>query len=112
MSKKAPETVCICGSSRFIGEMAVKAWELEKTGVLTLSCHLLPSWYTDVPDHLAEHEGVAAILDELHLRKIDMADRVFIMNCEDYIGERTAIEIKYAQDHGKPIEYFLKRDWP
>lgn len=106
MSDKKPEIVCICGSSRFIGMMAVKAWELEKIGVLTLSCHLLPSWYTDIPHHLAEAEGVAEILDELHLRKIDMADRVFIMNSENYIGERTAIEIKYAEDHGKPIDYF------
>lgn len=105
MNDNKPEIVCICGSSRFIGMMAVKAWEFEKMGVLTLSCHLLPSWYTDVPHHLAEAEGVAEILDTLHLRKIDMADRIFIMNSEGYIGERTAFEIEYAKAQGKPIEY-------
>ncbi len=106
MGDKKPEIVCICGSSRYTGMMAVQAWEFAKQGIIALSCYLLPEWYNAHDDHQAEAEGVAEILDKLHLRKIDMADRVFIMNCEDYIGERTAIEIKYAEDHGKPIEYF------
>ena len=100
-----PEIVCICGSSRFVDVVAVQAWEFEKRGILTLGMHLLPSWYNAPPDHAAEAEGVAAILDELHLRKIDMADRVFVVNVGGYIGERARFEIEYAQNLGKPVEY-------
>lgn len=98
--------VCICGSTRFIGEMAVQTWEFEKRGVIALGPHLLPQWYEGVQEHhQAEAEGVAHIIDELHLRKIDMADEVFVVNVNGYIGERTAAEIAYAKEHGKPVRY-------
>lgn len=108
--KIRPIIVCICGSSRFADIAAVKAWELEKQGILALGMHLLPKWYWEqtakVGDgHGAEQEGVAHILDELHLRKIEMADEVFIVNYEGYIGERTAIEIGYAKKLNKPVKY-------
>lgn len=44
-------------------------------------------------------------MDELHLRKIDLADRVFVMNPGGYIGESTRAEIKYANSLGKPVDY-------
>ena len=44
-------------------------------------------------------------LDELHLRKIDMADVVFIINPENYIGESTKNEIKYALQKSKEIMF-------
>jgi hypothetical protein len=100
-----PQIVCICGSSKFCAIAAVKAWEFECQGILALSMHLLPSWYCPVQDHFAEHQNVAPILDELHLRKIDMADFIYVVNVEGYIGERTAIEIGYAKQLGKQIQY-------
>lgn len=101
-----PKIVCICGSSRFVGVMAVEAWRLEKCGIMALAPHLLPQWYEGVREHhQAEAEGVAHILDELHLRKIDMADEVFVVNPRGYIGERTSTEIGYAKEHGKPVRY-------
>lgn len=100
-----PEIVCLSGSTRFLDEMAVAAWEMEKAGHIVLSCHLLPKWYTDVADHLAEAEGVAPALDELHLRKIDLAARLHVINVGGYIGESTRREIAYAEAHGKPITY-------
>ena len=103
---RRPKIICICGSSRFVGQMAVKAWELEKTGVIVFSLHLLPQWYEGVQEHhQAESENVAHILDELHLRKIDLSDEVLVMNVGGYIGKRTAIEIAYAKQHQKPIVY-------
>ena len=100
-----PEIVCLCGSTRFIEQMAVEAWELEKRGAIVLSCHLLPHWYGAAGDHQAEAEGVAAQLDTLHLRKIDIADRVRVINLGGYIGESTRNEINYAESLGKPITY-------
>jgi hypothetical protein len=89
--------------------MAVVAWILERDEkVITMGLHLLPNWYVNVaPDHIAEHEGVAEEMDELHLRKIDLSDEIFVINHEDYIGESTSREIAYAMKNGKPVRYFL-----
>ena len=101
-----PRVMCLCGSSRFIAEMAVIAWTMEKEGVIVLSMHLLPANYPGVaPDHQAEAEGISAQMDELHKRKIDMADEVLIVNIGGYIGESTRSEIAYATAHGKPVRY-------
>ena len=100
-----PKIVVICGSSRFVDRIAVLKWQLEKVGDIAIGMHLLPHWYGAKEHHQAEHENVAAILDELHLRKIDMADEVLIANYDGYIGERTRIEIEYATKQRKPIRY-------
>jgi hypothetical protein len=44
-------------------------------------------------------------LDELHLRKIDMADSVLVVNPGGYIGDSTRREIEYATRTGKPVGY-------
>ena len=46
-----------------------------------------------------------AVLDALHLRKIDLADRVLIVNPGGYVGESTRRGIAYAQAAGKPITF-------
>ncbi len=104
-----PKIICLCGSSRFIFYFATLAWELEKQGAITLGLHLLPENYSAeaIPDHLAEYEGVAERMDALHLRKIDLADEVFVINVDGYIGKSTANEIKYATELGKPIKYLV-----
>lgn len=89
--------------------MAVCAWLLEKKEqAITMGLHLLPIWYSkDLPDsHLAEHEGVATEMDELHKRKIDLADEIFVVNRGYYIGESTRSEIDYAIEKGLPIRYY------
>ena len=48
-------------------------------------------------------QDVADMLDELHLRKIDLADTVWILNVGGYIGESTRKELEYAQRIGKRI---------
>lgn len=101
-----PEIVCLSGSSRFVDRLATLAWELEKQGKIVLSMHLLPLGYPDVQaHHQAEHEGAASILDEVHLRKIDLADRVLVCNYDGYVGESTRREIEYALSKGKPVDY-------
>lgn len=52
-----------------------------------------------------EYDRVKTMLDELHLRKIDLADEVFILNVGGYIGESTSRELRYALDHGKPVRF-------
>ena len=109
MSEK-PKIICLCGSSRFVDIMAVVGWLLEKDeGAIILSLHLLPQWYPNVPEHhLAEAEGVAEQLDELHLRKIDLANEIFVIDWNKYIGQSTAREIEYATIQNKPIRYITQ----
>ena len=104
-----PKIVCFCGSSRFTDIMAVCAWMIERDeGAITMGLHLLPYWYAgnDIPDHLAEHEGVADAMDKLHLYKIDLAHEIFVINRDDYIGKSTKEEIEYAQKCNKKIRWY------
>lgn len=49
--------------------------------------------------------GTKEMLDDMHKRKIDMADEVFIINVGGYIGSSTRSEIEYAQATGKLVRY-------
>lgn len=102
--------ICLCGSTRYTGVMAVTAWEIEKRGDIALGWHLLPGWYEKQGDHIAEQEGVAEILDRVHFEKIRMADEILVINCKGYIGEQTRREIEFAKGLGKPVTYLEKED--
>lgn len=104
----APPIVVMCGSSCFVDIMAVCAWQIERDEcAITMGIHLLPAWYPDItPHHMAEMEGVAGAMDDLHLRKIDLATEIFVVNCGGYIGESTTREIAYAERRGLPIRYY------
>ena len=105
-----PKIVVLCGSSRFCDIVAVCAWLIERDEeAIVMGLHLLPWWYAtkeEIPDHLAEHEGVADAMDELHLRKIDLCDEIFVVNFDDYIGDSIKNEYEYAKKAGKTIRWF------
>lgn len=63
------------------------------------------SWYTTHRHHQAEVEGVAEQMDLLHLQKIEMADDVFVVNIDGYVGDSTKREIKFAESLGKPVHW-------
>ena len=50
------------------------------------------------------------MLDDMHKRKIDMADSIYVINPDGYIGESTRSEIKYAIEHGKRVDYLEQFD--
>ena len=47
--------------------------------------------------------GTKEMLDDMHLRKIDMADEIYVINVGGYIGESTRREIAYAEKTGKKV---------
>ena len=104
-----PKVVCLCGSTRFTPQMLVLQWELTKEGKIVLSWCALPDGYFKGKDktHIGDQEGVKEIVDEVHKRKIDLADEVLVLNLGGYIGESTQSEIDYARAHGKPV-YFVE----
>lgn len=98
-----PDIVVLCGSTRFMEAFTEANLRLTLQGkiVLSVGCN------TKSDDQLVA-EGLTidkAALDELHKRKIDLADRVLVLNVGGYIGESTRSEIEYAQNLGKPIDW-------
>ena len=91
-----PEIVCICGSTRFRDEMRAANRELTFAGVIVVA--------PGEADEVVTNEQKAA-LDALHLRKIDLADRVLVVNPGGYIGESTSREIAYAHATSKPVSF-------
>ena len=52
-----------------------------------------------------ENDGTKEMLDDMHKRKIDMADEIYVINKNGYIGNSIRSEIEYAKEHGKVINY-------
>lgn len=98
-----PIVVCLCGSTRFMDAFFDEGWRLTLEGKIVLS--------VGVCKH-AKHHGAEALgqdvadrLDDLHLRKIDLANEVRILNVGGYIGPSTSRELQYAIDKGKSITF-------
>ncbi len=102
--------VCLCGSTRFMEAFFAAGWELTLLGQIVLSVGVCK--HVDESGHGGEAlgEDVAARLDELHKRKIDLADWVLVLNVEGYIGESTWSEVEYAYRTGKPVQCLFPDD--
>lgn len=96
-----PKVICLCGSGRFKDAFEKAEFEETLRGniVLTIGCNTHDIARTE---ELKHHKPM---LDELHLRKIDLADEVLILNIDGYIGESTRNELEYARKQGKKITY-------
>lgn len=102
-----PTIVCLCGSTRF-SEAFQRANLLETLDgniVLSIGCDMRSD--ADVFGGMDEDEltYIKAKLDELHKRKIDLADEVLILNVGGYIGSSTRSELEYALAHGKRVRF-------
>ena len=91
-----PEIVCICGSTRFVAEMRAANRDLTLAGVIVVAP-------TETNGLITDEQRTA--LGALHLRKIDLADRVLVVNPGGYVGESTSREIAYARATGKPVSF-------
>lgn len=100
-----PKIVCLCGSTRFYQAFQEVNYRLTMSGVIVLSV----GFYPHNPQVHGETVGCTPeqkkVLDELHFRKIDLADEVHVLNVGGYIGESTRNEIEYATKLNKPISY-------
>jgi hypothetical protein len=105
-----PKIVVLCGSTRFYDEFRRQNLRLTLQGAIVLSIGCDTRSDRDLVD--AGEMGAAVdktALDELHKRKIDLADQVLVINVDRYIGESTRSEIAYARSLGKPVT-FLEDD--
>lgn len=107
-AKPRPRIVCLCGSTRFME--AFRSANLQETlaGCIVLSIGCDTKSDTDL---MAVGELTAAdkaALDELHKRKIDLADEILILNVDDYIGSSTRSELDYARAKGKRVRWLTQ----
>lgn len=111
-----PTIVCLCGSTRFYDEFMQANYELTMAGCIVLSVGFFwnnPQAHGEgvgLPDDPVTQAAVKEALDELHLRKIDLADMVVVINKGGYVGESTTREIRYAREHGKRVVKMFGED--
>ena len=95
------KVITLCGSTRFKEAFVETQKRLTLEGNIVISVGL----FGHSGDDEVWVEGTKEMLDDMHKRKIDMADEIFIINVGGYIGASTRSEIEYAKATGKPIKY-------
>jgi hypothetical protein len=93
--------VTLCGSTRFKEQFMEAQKRLTLEGNIVISVGL----FGHSGDDDVWKPGVKDMLDDMHLRKIDLADEIFVINVGGYIGESTKREIAYAKKTGKEVKY-------
>ena len=93
------KVITLCGSTRFKEDFERVNRELTLLGhiVISVGC------FGHSGDTFTEEQKI--MLDDIHKRKIDMSDAIYVINKNGYIGSSTKSEIKYAIIHGKQVIY-------
>ncbi len=99
---KGRNVITLCGSRSFENLFVQQNARLTLEGNVVFS---LGVWDRDVLDNQK------ALLDEIHLRKIDLSDEIYVINKDGKIGDSTRKEINYARATGKR-ENYLEPDKP
>lgn len=105
------KVVTLCGSTRFKDAFMEAQKRLTLDGSIVISVGLFGhSGDEEVWDGMDEGalSATKKMLDDMHKRKIDMADEIFVIDVGGYIGESTRNEIDYARSCGKPVRYLSK----
>ena len=93
--------ITLCGSTRFKDQFLEAQKRLTLEGNIVISVGL----FGHSGDDEVWTEGTKEMLDDMHKRKIDMADAIYVINVGGYIGESTRSEIEYAKRNGKEVRY-------
>ena len=100
--------ITLCGSTKFKDEFMDAQKKLTLAGNIVISVGLFGhSGDEEVWEGMDEGTltQTKEMLDDMHKRKIDMADSIFVINVGEYIGESTRSEIAYAKAAGKQVFY-------
>lgn len=102
------KVITLCGSTRFKDAFMEAQKRLTLEGNIVISVGLFGHagdnevWEGMDEDTLTQTK---IMLDDMHKRKIDMADEIFVINVNGYVGDSTKSEIAYAKEHGKVVRY-------
>ncbi len=98
------KVVTICGSMKFANEMQDIARELEaKNSWCVIQC------VYNIDKTKITKEEMENIIN-VHWKKIDISDAIYVVNIGGYLGKSTINEIKYAISKGKEIIYHEVRN--
>jgi hypothetical protein len=98
--------ITLCGSTKFREEFIAEQKRLTLEGNIVISVGLF-GHSGDIEVWLEETKEM---LDDMHKRKIDMADEIFVINVGGYIGSSTKSEIEYAIRTNKIVKYLVPTD--
>lgn len=105
-----PKIVCLCGSTRFYDAFQKANYEETMKGNIVLSVGFYPHSQTQAHgEQVGCTPDQKQMLDNLHLKKIEIADEVLVLNVGGYIGESTRRELLFAIRNGKIVR-FLEPD--
>ena len=102
------KVITLCGSTRFKDEFMEVNKRLTLEGNIVISVGLFGhSGDNEVWENMDEGTltRTKEMLDDIHKRKLDMADEIFVINVGGYIGDSTRSEIDYALKQGKTVRY-------
>ncbi|WP_139489223.1 DUF4406 domain-containing protein [Brevibacillus dissolubilis] len=99
------KVITLCGSTRFKPQFE------QASTALTLQGHVvLTVGFFEKSENIQVTPEQEAMFEKIHLRKIDMADEIFVIDVDGYIGQSTRKEIEYAQAKGMPVNYYSQSD--
>ena len=95
------KVITLCGSTRFRNAFMEAQKRLTLEGNIVISVGM----FGHAGDDEVWKPGTKEMLDDMHKRKIDMADEIYVINVGGYIGESTRSEIEYARKTGKAVRF-------
>ena len=95
------KVITLCGSTRFKEQFIEMQKKLTLEGNIVISVGA----FGHCGDNEVWTDGKKAMLDRMHLAKIDLADEIFVINVNNYIGDSTRNEIEYAKSKGKRVRF-------
>jgi hypothetical protein len=95
--------ITLCGSTKFKDEFIAEQKRLTLEGNIVISVGL----FGHSGDNEVWSDSTKEMLDDMHKRKIDLADEIFVINVGGYIGSSTRSEIEYAKSTNKIVNYMV-----
>lgn len=93
--------ITLCGSTKFKEDFLREEKRLTLEGNIVLSLGL----FGHSGDNEVYSDGIKELMDDMHKRRIDLSDEIFVINKDGYIGSSTKSEIEYALKNNKVVKY-------
>lgn len=93
--------ITLCGSTKFKEQIE------NANAYLTLQGNVvIRVGFFEQSEGISITKEQEALFEKIHLRKIDIADEIFVIDVNGYIGSSTWKEIEYTNSCGKRVSYF------
>lgn len=99
------KVITLCGSTKFKKEFEQSNRYLTLKGNIVISLA-----FFEQSEGVEITEEQANLFGEIHFRKIDMSDEIFVIDAGGYIGSSTRKEIEYAHENGKLVQYYSESE--